>query len=45
MKKWLLLTSILAFFWLAGTTLAGEAPHQVAVFVLNRNIAEFKDMS
>ena len=43
MKKWLFFTSNLAFLWLAGICLAGEAPHQVGVFVLNRSIADFKD--
>lgn len=43
MKKWLIFTSNLAFLWLVGVCLAGEAPHQVGVFVLNRNIADFKD--
>ena len=42
MKKRILLT-ILAFLWVAGICLAGGAPHQVGVFVLNRDIAEFKD--
>ena len=43
MKKWLFFTSNLAFLWLAGICLAGEAPHQVGVFVLHRSIADFKD--
>ena len=43
MKKRLSLLTIMAFLWVAGICLAGEAPHQVSVFVLNRNIAEFKD--
>jgi len=43
MKKRYLLVIILAFFWVAGVCLAGEAPHQVSVFVLNRDIADFKD--
>ncbi len=33
----------MAFLWVAGVCLAAEAPHQVAVFVLNRDIADFKD--
>jgi hypothetical protein len=44
MKKWLLLNlSLLTFFWLAGFCLAAAAPHEVGGFVLNRNIADFKD--
>ena len=43
MKKRLLLITILSFLWFAGICLAGEAPHQVSVFVLNRDIADFKD--
>ena len=43
MKKRHLLVTILVFFWIAGVCLAGEAPHQVSVFVLNRDIADFKD--
>ncbi|MGD1972420.1 MAG: hypothetical protein PVH37_07940 [Desulfobacterales bacterium] len=43
MKKRLLFISILAYLGTAGICLAGEAPHQVSVFVLNRNIADFKD--
>lgn len=43
MKKRLLLVTILVFFWIAGICLAGEAPHQVGMFVLNRDIADFKD--
>lgn len=43
MKKRLLFITILAFFWVAGICLASEAPHQVGVFVLNRDIADFKD--
>ena len=42
MKKRILFT-ILAFIWVAGICLAGEAPHQVGVFVLNQNISDFKD--
>ena len=42
MKK-LLFISILAYLGIAGTCLAGDAPHQVGVFVLNRNISDFKD--
>ena len=43
MKKRLLFVSILTYLWGAGICLAGEAPHQIGVFVLNRDIAEFKD--
>jgi len=42
MKKILIFVTILAFVWVAGTCLAGQAPHQVSVFVLNRNLADFK---
>ena len=43
MKKRLIFITSLAFFWVAGICLASEAPHQVSVFVLNRDIADFKD--
>ena len=43
MKKYIFFTSTLVFFWLAGIGLAGEAPHEVGGFVLNRNISDFKD--
>ena len=43
MKKRLVLISILAFLWIAGPCLAGEAPHQVSVFGLDRDIADFGD--
>ena len=43
MKKRRLFIPILAFLWVSGICLAGEAPHQVNVFVLNRDIADFKD--
>ena len=43
MKKRLSFITILAFLWVAGICLAVEAPHQVSVFVLNRDIAGFKD--
>jgi hypothetical protein len=43
MKKKLLFISILAYFGVAGICLAGDAPHQVGIFVLNRDIADFKD--
>ncbi len=43
MKKKLLFIANLAFLLVAGVCLAGEAPHQVGVFILNRDIADFKD--
>lgn len=43
MKKKLLFITILAFLWISATCLAGEVPHQVAVFKLNSNIADVKD--
>jgi hypothetical protein len=43
MNKRLLFITVSAFLWVAGICLAGEAPHQISVFVLNRDIADFKD--
>ena len=43
MKKQLLLFTAIAFLGAAGICLAGGAPHQVAVFKLNGNIADMKD--
>ena len=43
MKKTVLFITILALLWVAGSCPAGEAPHQVSVFDLNRDIADFKD--
>ena len=43
MKKRLFFVTNLAFLWIAGICSAGEAPHEVGPFILNRNIAEFKD--
>ncbi len=43
MKKRLLFIAILAYLGAAGICLAGETPHQVGVFVLNQDIADFKD--
>jgi hypothetical protein len=43
MNKRLLLLVILALLWITSTGLAGDAPHQIGPFVLNHNIAEFKD--
>ncbi len=41
-KKLFVLTNI-AFLWTVAIGLAAEAPHQIGVFALNRNISEFKD--
>jgi hypothetical protein len=41
-KKFFIITN-LAFLWIAGICLAGDAPHQIGVFILNQNISEFKD--
>jgi hypothetical protein len=43
MKKKIIVLINLAFLWIVGICLAGEAPHQVSVFVLGQNISEFKD--
>ena len=43
MKKGLLIFTALVFLWITGTSFAGDAPHQVAVFKLNSNIADVKD--
>ncbi|MGD9325031.1 MAG: hypothetical protein PVG26_13465, partial [Desulfobacterales bacterium] len=43
MNKRLLFITVLALLWVAGICLAGEVPHQISVFVLNRDIADFKD--
>jgi len=43
MKKILIILANLAFLWIAGICLAGEAPHQIGVFVLSQNISEVKD--
>ena len=43
MKKRMVLIAIFAFLWVAGICLAGEAPHQVGVFVLNQDISKVKD--
>jgi hypothetical protein len=43
MKKRLLFISILVYLGASAICLAGEAPHQVGVFILNRDIADFKD--
>jgi hypothetical protein len=41
-KKLFVLTN-LVFLWIVGICLAGEAPHQISVFVLGKNISELKD--
>jgi hypothetical protein len=43
MKKGLLIFTALVFLWITGTSFAGDAPQQVAVFKLNSNIADVKD--
>jgi hypothetical protein len=43
MKKGLLIFTALVFLWNIGTSFAGDAPHQVAVFELDSNIADVKD--
>ena len=43
MKKQLYLWTTTVFLWISGTCLAGDAPHQIAVFKLNSNIADVKD--
>jgi hypothetical protein len=43
MKKQLFLFTIIVFLSSAGTCFAADAPHQVAVFKLNGNIADVKD--
>jgi len=43
MKKKLFFLINLAIFFIAGICLAGEAPHQIGVFVLNKNISDLKE--
>jgi len=43
MKKGLIFITSLALLGVSGICLAGEVPHQVGVFVLNRDIADFRD--
>jgi hypothetical protein len=43
MKKRMFIITALVSLWITGTGFAGDAPHQVSVFKLNRNIADFKD--
>jgi hypothetical protein len=43
MKKRLFFITNLAILWVVGVCLASEVPHQISVFTLNRDIADFKD--
>jgi CRISPR/Cas system endoribonuclease Cas6 (RAMP superfamily) len=43
MNKKLFVFTNLVFLWIAGICLAGEAPHQIGIFVLNQNISELKE--
>ena len=43
MRKRIFLIAYFVFLWTSGTCFASQAPHQVSVFVLNRNISDFKD--
>jgi hypothetical protein len=43
MKAKLFIIANVVFFVLIGTGLAGDVPHQIAVFVLNENISKFED--
>jgi len=43
MNKKLFVLTNLVFLWIAGICLAGEAPHQIGVFILNQNISELKE--
>jgi len=43
MKTRLIIFVNLVFIWVTGVSFANEAPHQVGVFILNHNIADFKD--
>ena len=43
MKKSIFLCINIAAFIVCATSLAGEAPHQIGVFVLKQNISELKD--
>ena len=43
MKKLIMIFLSIAGVLVCGTGLAGDAPHQIGVFVLNENISEFKD--
>jgi len=43
MRKYIIICLNVVVLVVAGICLAGEAPHQVSVFVLNRDISDFKD--
>ena len=43
MKKRFFAYTALIFLWFIGICFAGDAPHQIAVFKLNTNIADSKD--
>ncbi|MGB5747113.1 MAG: hypothetical protein WBM69_09045 [Desulfobacterales bacterium] len=43
MNKKLFVLTNLVFLWITGICLAGEAPRQIGVFVLNQNISELKE--
>ena len=43
MKKIIFMSLNLAAFVVCGIGLAGEAPHQIGIFVLNQNISELKE--
>ena len=43
MKKIIFISLNLAAFVVCGIGLAGEAPHQIGIFVLNQNISELKE--
>ena len=43
MKKFIIISLNLVAFVVCGFGLAGEAPHQIGVFVLSENISKFKD--
>ena len=43
MKKVIIICLNIAAVLVCGTGLAGDAPHQIGVFVLNENISKFKD--
>ena len=43
MKKKIFVLINLAIFFIVGICLAGEAPHQIGVFVLNKDISELKE--
>ena len=43
MKKCIIICLNVAAILICGTTMAGDAPHQIGVFALNENISKFKD--